>query len=29
MANPDVGLLEAQAAYKTIKSGWISMGRLF
>ena len=27
MANPDVGLLEAQAAYKTIKSGWISMGR--
>ena len=23
MANPDVGVLEAQAAYKTIKSGWI------
>ena len=27
MANPDVGVLEAQAAYKTIKSGWISMGK--
>ena len=27
MANPDVGLLEAKAAYKVIKSGWISMGK--
>lgn len=27
MANPDVGVLEAQAAYKVIKSGWVSMGK--
>ena len=28
MANPDVGNAEAQAAYKVIKSGWISMGNI-
>ncbi len=28
MANPDIGNAEAQAAYKVIKSGWISMGHI-
>ncbi|MDB4154721.1 DegT/DnrJ/EryC1/StrS family aminotransferase [Candidatus Pelagibacter sp.] len=27
MANPDVGMLEAKAAFKVIKNGWISMGK--
>ena len=28
MANPDIGLTEAKAAFKVIKNGWITMGKI-
>ena len=27
VANPNIGINEAKAAYKVIKSGWVSMGK--